>query len=111
MHHGLGRGVRLVGYSLMMYGLMRNMCISKYRLQDVTQQSPSSQYARFHCANRYFQHFSHLFVSHSFEVSEDYGTAENFRNTSQGLLDCLLQLVGSSLLERGPALILDLQKR
>src|SRR5258706_7386046 len=87
------------------------MGISKDRLQDIAQQAPAPQDARFHRANRYFQHFSHLFVRHSLEISENHGAAENFRNAAQSLLDRLLHLVRCGLLERSPALVLDFQKR
>src|SRR5258706_4309965 len=110
MHHRLRRSARRVRYGWMSNRLVRDMRISEYRLQDIAQQSPAPQDARFHCSDRYFQHFSHLFVCHSLEISENHRTAENFRNTAQSLLDRLLHFVCGGLLEWCPALVLDLQK-
>src|SRR6266550_2935261 len=89
----------------------RQRCASQYRLQDVTQQTPPPEDARLHGAYGYIEHFSHLFVRHALEISQNHGAAENFRHASQSPLDCLLHFVRSGLFEWGAAAVLDLHRR
>ena len=88
----------------------RCFALAKPRFQKFLQRAAPAQDAGLYRADAALEDLSYFLVGQAFQIAENYGAAKHFRNFLKRLLHGLLNFVGSKLIERRGARVLDFNR-